>query len=213
MLLTNKVIIKLALTLLFFIFPISLLANYTDDLSLDQEIYRLSVKDRLEISIFGEPDLAAVSEIDRKGLARFKLIDDIYLKGLTTREAEELLENEYFKQRYLKKPQISINVIKYVKREVMILGQVVNSGPFEFPDGSKKIGIVELISRIGGFTGIAQENKVKVTRYVEEAGKSMQRKFTVNVEQLMSGYSSDGNGQKRFWIYPNDIVFVPESLF
>lgn len=189
------------------------MAEYDDSIDLDQEIYRLSVKDVLEVTVYGEPDLQISSLIGRKGIARFKLIGDIYVEGLTTREAEELIEKEYIKQRFLRRPQVSVDVIKYVQREVMVLGQVVTPGPFPFPDGVKRIGIVELISRIGGFTGIAQEKSVKVTRYVEEDGRTVQRKFTVNVESLMSGYSSDSGGQKRFWIYPNDIVFVPESLF
>ena len=190
-----------------------LYADYDESNSLDQEIYKVTFKDVLEVSVYGEPDLEVTTLVDRKGVARFKLIGDIVVEGLTTREIEELLENEYTKQRFLRRPQLSVKVVSYVTREVMVLGQVVNPGPFPFPDGVKRIGIVELISRIGGFTGIARENKVTVTRYIEDDGRTIQRKFTVDVDALMSAYSNQDGGRKRFWIYPNDIVFVPESVF
>jgi protein involved in polysaccharide export with SLBB domain len=93
----------------------------------------------------------------------------------------------------------------------MILGEANRPGPFQFPNEVKAIGIVELISRIGGFNDLASKKAVKVTRYIQEGGQTIKKVFTVNVKELMAGISSN-NADKKFWIYPDDIIYIPERF-
>tara|TARA_B110000305_G_C19322976_1_gene579892 strand:- start:458 stop:919 length:462 start_codon:yes stop_codon:yes gene_type:complete len=152
-----------------------------------------------------------MSKIDRTGKARLKLLGDVKIANLTLNKAEEVIEQEYITQRYLRNPLVRITVVEYVPREVMILGEANRPGPFQFPNEVKAIGIVELISRIGGFNDLASKKAVKVTRYIQEGGQTIKKVFTVNVKELMAGISSD-NADKKFWVYPDDIIYIPERF-
>lgn len=190
---------------------ISLFAYQDEGDSPNQEVYRLSVSDTLDIEVFNEPDLSLMSKIDRTGKARLKLLGDVKIANLTLNKAEEVIEQEYITQRYLRNPLVRITVVEYVPREVMILGEANRPGPFQFPNEVKAIGIVELISRIGGFNDLASKKAVKVTRYIQEGGQTIKKVFTVNVKELMAGISSD-NADKKFWVYPDDIIYIPERF-
>ena len=74
------------------------------------------------------------------------------------------------------------------------------------------MNIVELISMSGGFTDIARKNKVNVTRtFYNDNGRQEQKTFEVDVESLARG--SIQNRNDKFWIYPEDQIYVPERLF
>jgi protein involved in polysaccharide export with SLBB domain len=57
--------------------------------------YRLSVRDRISITVFDEPNLAMAQGIDVKGEIRLPLIGTFSVAGMTIREVERLLEEKY----------------------------------------------------------------------------------------------------------------------
>ena len=70
-----------------------------------------------------------------------------------------------------------------------------------FPD--EDMSIIQAITIAGGFTKIASQNDIAVTRTVE--GK--ETRIRVRVADIGTGR------EKNFRLQPGDIVFVPESMF
>jgi protein involved in polysaccharide export with SLBB domain len=60
--------------------------------------------------------------------------------------------------------------------------------------------IVEAISRAGGFTAMARQNAVTVTRTIE----AQKQTFTVPVASISKGKANP------FYMRPGDVVFVPQ---
>ncbi len=173
------------------------------------EFYELSVRDQIEISVYGEPDLSAAQRIDGRGQIRVPLLGTVKLIGMTVRQAEAFIQRSYVDQRILRNPMVTIRVVDYAPKEVSVLGAVATPGKLVFPIEANSLDIVDVISQMGGFTGIAKSNEVRVTR---RGPGSQTNEFTVNVEQLITG-KGKGSDKSRVAILPGDVIWVPERLF
>ncbi len=175
----------------------------------DERGYRLSVRDQIDIQVFEEPDLSLTQRIDGDGQIRIPLLGNRRIAGKTVREAEDFIENLYQEEGMLRDPMITVRVNQYAPKEVSILGAVGRPGKQEFPIERNRLDIVDVVSRAGGFSGIARGNAVHITRRDERTGE--EETFTVNVESMITG-SRRGDGE-RFYVYPGDVIWVPERVF
>jgi polysaccharide export outer membrane protein len=101
---------------------------------------------------------------------------------------------------YLKDPIVSVDIKEQNSKKVTILGQVKNPGTMPYFDG---MTIVEAVSQAGGFTPMAKNNSVTVTRTVD--GKQV--RYTVPVGAIAQSQA------KNFPMRPGDAIFVPERIF
>jgi polysaccharide export outer membrane protein len=169
--------------------------------------YTITPLDRIQVSIFGEPELMLNEIVDRHGMVYLRLIGEISVSQLTVKQAEEKIELEYINKRYLRRPKARIRIVDYAPQEVLMLGEVRNPGPFSFPHEVEAMDIVEAVARSGGTTVMASEKKVTVKRKTD-AGFDVYR---VDLKSLKRGLE-EGNDEGRFFLRPGDIVFVPERI-
>ena len=170
--------------------------------------YRLSVRDRISITVFDEPELAMAQGIDAKGEIKVPLIGVFQVEGMTIRDVEKMLETEYIEQKILRIPIVTLDVLAYSTKEVSVLGAVAVAGQVPFPPEIEKIDIVELISKVGGFTPLAKSKDVRVTRTLPNGSQIVLR---VNVEEMIEGREKNKNTD-QVYIYPGDLVFVDEHF-
>ena len=168
--------------------------------------YRLSVRDRLSISVFDEPNLAMAQGIDAKGEIKLPLIGLFRIEGMTIRDVEKMLEEEYVKQEILRSPIVSLDVLTYSPKEVSVLGTIARAGQIPFPPEIEKIDIVELISMVGGFTPLSKSKDVRVTRTLPNGSQVI---LHVNVEEMIEGRKKNRDVPVTY-IYPGDLIFVDE---
>ena len=83
--------------------------------------------------------------------------------------------------------------------EIYLLGEVKRPGSLAFTEG---LTLLQAISKVGGFTKVAQEKKVQVIRI--EDGIETQRTF--NLKRIATGKDKD------FPLAPEDLIVVPESI-
>lgn len=171
-------------------------------------IYRLTVTDRIRISIFQEDDLADISRIDARGNIKLKLVGDVRVAGLTVNEAQKAIEKAYREGRFLRNPQVAIAIEDYAPREVSIQGQVKAPGRFLLPIEST-FSVVELVTKAGGLTDIAKGSAVVITRISPDGKKST---FTVDVDSVIRGRKGSSSDHTAFLLEPGDIVYVPERI-
>lgn len=173
------------------------------------ESYQLRELDVIAIQVYDEPDLSKQQRIDGSGQVRMGLIGTVTLVGLTLEEAEEKLEQLYVEERYLRDPQISIEVREYAPLYVHVFGQVGRAGRVQLEGEDLRMPLVDVISAVGGFSGLAKADAVRITR-TDENGK--ETVITVNAEALINGRDAD-IPQDYLTLQPGDVLFVPERLF
>lgn len=176
--------------------------------SLDSS-YILRPMDVILIQVFGESELNSRQRIDGNGFVRMGLVGSVPVAGLNLKQAEERIEQAFVNGRFLRFPQVSIQVETYSAQFISILGQVSRPGRLQLEEERNTIRLVDAISAMGGFTGIARGDQVRITRVVQ-GGEELS--VVVNAAGLINGRRSDVPAEFQV-LLPGDIVFVPERLF
>jgi polysaccharide export outer membrane protein len=169
--------------------------------------YLIQRNDYLEISVFtnkGEkvidPDfqLAAGQStstspginptylIDTKGVARFPMIGELKLEGLTIGQAQEVLQQAYSK--FYAEPFV---LLKFTSKRVIVLGA---PGGQVIPLVNENIRLVEVLALAKGLNNDAKAHNIRVLR-----GDTV---FVADLSTI------DGYLKNNIAIHPGDIVYV-----
>lgn len=170
--------------------------------------YTIALTDRLRVSVYQEEDLSVISRVDAKGTVNLPLVGEIPVAGLTISAAQNVIEQAYRDGRYLRSPQVTINVEEYAPREISVQGQVRNPGRLSLPIESG-MTVLEAITKSGGFTDTAKGTAVTITRVGTDGKK---RVFTIDVDSLIKGKDRANIEDNTLVLQPGDIVYVPERL-
>lgn len=165
--------------------------------------YRISPQDLLAVSVYQEEDLKKEARVSAEGKISFPLAGEIRVGGLTPLEAEILIRNTL--KAHLVDPQVSVEVKEYRARRIFILGEVVKPGSYDIPP-DRALTVVEAIALAGGFTKYASPNRTRVVR----------RSATgTDVESMVIPVASvtKGDKSKDVALNPDDVVYVPETIF
>jgi polysaccharide biosynthesis/export protein len=164
--------------------------------------YVLQPSDLIRVMIFQEPDLEREVRITQENTITLPLLGTIDVKGRTVRQVEEIIRTLYDKD-YLVNPQVNLTVLQYAEVTVQVVGAVNKPGAVPFPP-EQKMGLVEAIARAGGQSRLSDLRKVRLTRTGAD-GKT--ENFTVNVDEIMKGGSSD-----PWLLVKGDVIYIPERL-
>lgn len=171
-------------------------------------IHTLAMADRLRVAVYQEEDLTTLTRVDARGHINLPLLGEIAIGGLTLVEAQAAIENAYKDGRFLRNPQVSINVEEYAVREVSISGQIRNGGRYQLPNESTYT-VAELVTKAGGITDIGKGNAVTVTRILPDGTKKV---FTIDVDSIIKGKKGNKSENDNFLLLAGDNVYVPERL-
>lgn len=171
--------------------------------------YRLSVRDRIAITVFDEPNLGMSQGIDAKGEIKVPLIGVFRVENMTIREVEHMLEEQFVEQQILRNPIVTIDVLNYSPKEVSVLGPgIARSGQITFPPEIEKMDIVEVIALAGDFTPLANKKEVNVTRRLPNGSELV---IPVNVAEMIEGRKRNKKTE-TLYIYPGDLIYVKETF-
>ncbi|MFW6129845.1 MAG: polysaccharide biosynthesis/export family protein [Atribacterota bacterium] len=165
--------------------------------------YKISSNDILEISVYQEEDLTKTARVSTNGYITYPLLGQVKVSGLTVGEVEEKITRQLEKD-FLVNPQVSIFIKEYHSKSISVLGAVKKPGSYKIPQ-EKSLNIMEAISIAGGFNDVASKGKVKIIRM--EDGK--EKNITVDVK----GITKNDKKAKNIILKPNDIIFIPETIF
>ena len=164
--------------------------------------YKLRPMDLIKIQVFQEAELDRDLRVSQDHTIVVPLIGVVDVRDLTVRDAEALI-TELYQRDYLVNPQLNITVTEYSQRNINVLGAVNTPGSVLMPP-EKNLTLLDAIARSGGFSRLANRNKVSLTR-TQSDGQTMN--FIINADQLVSGDTSS-----RYTIQDGDIIFVPERI-
>lgn len=167
----------------------------------------LAPTEQINVSIENEPDLQKLVAIDEKGEVDLNLIQKIKLAGLTVEQACRAIEKAYIDGLFLRRPKASITVERPVIHTVTVLGQVKKTGKLALPP-DQDVDIVDVIILADGFSDLAKESEVKVTRILEDG--SQKNWDDIDVGAMLKGKK---DRKDALVILPGDIINVPMRIF
>jgi len=160
--------------------------------------YLISPGDIVSIVVFPVAEYSREVTVQPDGKIELPLIGSLLVKGLTSRELQDLLRERYGK--YVANPQVTVNVRHFAGRRVAIIGEVRTPGYYEYRDGMK---LLELVSQVGGTTEFAATTRVRILR-----ADSPRKGITVDLKEVL-----EGRLDRDPLLLPGDTVYVPKQRF
>lgn len=123
--------------------------------------YLLRPADKLSVTVFREAELSLPEVvISAEGRISVPLVGPIQAAGMTVEQLETRIE-ELYDARYLRSPDVAVNVLEYTSHVVTVEGAVQESGLFNFRPGTRLSGGIALAK---GPTRVADVREVAIFR-------------------------------------------------
>jgi polysaccharide export outer membrane protein len=172
-------------------------APVRDDLTAPDRPALIGPLDVIEVSVFGVPELSREMQVDASGRISMPLIGTVDARGKTAGELAQAIEDS-LRGRYVRDPDVTINIKSSVSQVVTIDGEVVEPGLYPV---TNQMTLLRAIASARGLSEFARENDVVILRTVE--GRRMAGLY--DIEAIRRGLYDDPP------IYANDVVVVGDS--
>jgi polysaccharide export outer membrane protein len=156
----------------------------------------IGAEDKLQISVWREPELSAMVSVRPDGKIGVPLLNDVQASGRTTKQLQEGITEGL--SQFVAEPHVSVIVVEINSRQVHIIGSVGRPGAY--PLGGP-MSVVELLARAGGLADFAKKDQIRIVR--REGNTSLQ--FEFNYDDFVDGKDF----QQNITLRSGDVVVVP----
>lgn len=153
--------------------------------------------DTIQVDVFNVPDLSREMQVDASGRIAMPLVGTVDARGKTAEELAATVEAA-LRGRYVRNPEVTINIKSSVSQVVTIDGQVVEPGLYPV---TNQMTLLRAIASAKGMNEFARSDEVVILRNVE--GRKMAGLY--DVEAIRRGAYDDPP------IYANDVIVVGDS--
>jgi polysaccharide biosynthesis/export protein len=168
------------------------------DLFAESRAYLIGPFDRLVIDVFGIEELGDKEvQTDASGRISFPLAGTIEAAGRTPAEVEEEIEKR-LSTRYIRNPQVTVNLKETVSQVITVDGQVKAPGLYPVIG---KMTLMRAVATASGTGEFAKLDDVVIFRTVN--GQKLAALY--NLKAIRRGSYTDPE------VYANDVVIVGES--
>lgn len=160
----------------------------------------LAPGDQIQVQYMVNPEWDATVVVGADGKGSFPFLEDVPVAGLTLGQLDNNLEAIY--QEKLEFPEVTLNILAYGGREVVVMGEVNEPGAVPFV--SDRLTLVEAIGRAGGpIKETALLKQVMLVRWLPQEGR--RRSWTIDARQKY------WNGPDEIYLQPYDVIFIPNT--
>lgn len=153
--------------------------------------------DTIEVDVFGIPDLSREMQVDASGRIAMPLAGTIDARGKTAEELARVIEGA-LRTRYVREPQVTVNIKSSVSQVVTIDGQVVEPGLYPV---TNQMTLMRVIASAKGLSEFARQDDVVILRTVG----NQRMAGLYNVAAIRRGAYEDPP------VYANDVIVVGDS--
>lgn len=161
-----------------------------------QQDTKIGVGDVVRVLVYDHPDLMIESEVNDQGMINYPLIGLVKVLNLTTKEVEQILQDRYKNEGYLKNPHVNASITHFFSRSASILGEVNRPGQYKL---DKIYTLTDLLAAAAGVSVNGGDMLIHV-RQVD--GKPV--KTEISVEKLFRSADLSLNVP----LQNGDVVFV-----
>ena len=153
--------------------------------------------DTIQVDVFNVPDLSREMQVDASGRIAMPLVGTVDARGKTAQELAATVEAA-LRGRYVRAPEVTVNIKSSVSQVVTIDGQVVEPGLYPV---TNQMTLLRTIASAKGLSEFARQEDVVILRTVN--GHKMAGLY--NIEAIRRGTYEDPP------IFANDVVVVGDS--
>lgn len=153
--------------------------------------------DTIQVDVFNVPDLSREIQVDASGRIAMPLVGTVDARGKTAQELAATFKTA-LRGRYVRNPDVTVNIKSSVSQVVTIDGQVIEPGLYPV---TNQMTLLRAIASAKGLSEFARQEEVVILRTVD--GRKMAGLY--NIEAIRRGAYDDPP------IYANDVVVVGDS--
>lgn len=153
--------------------------------------------DTIQVDVFNVPELSREIQVDASGRISMPLTGTVDARGKTAAELAQAIEGA-LRGRYVRNPEVTVNIRSSVSQVVTLDGQVVEPGLYPV---TNQMTLMRAIASAKGLSEFARQDDVVILRTV--GGRKMAGLY--NVAAIRRGAYDDPA------IYANDVIVVGDS--
>lgn len=166
-----------------------------------QRSYIIGAGDEVRVTIYGQPELTAESQVSAAGMIVVPLLGNLSIAGKSSAEAAYLIAERYQQGNFLKNPQVNLLITKYRSQVVAILGKVNNPGKLVLEGPTS---LTQALAWAGGIAANGSERLI-LTR-ITKSGR--QERTEYDLQKLLN---YDADELQTTWLQDGDTLYVPNA--
>lgn len=166
-----------------------------------QRSYAIGAGDEVHITVYGQPELTADSQVSAAGMIVVPLLGNLSIVGKSSADAAYLIAERYQQGNFLKNAQVNLLVTKYRSQVVAILGKVNNPGKLVLEGPTT---LTQALASAGGIAANGSERLI-LTRI---AKNGRQERTEYDLQKLLN---YDADEVPTVWLQDGDTLYVPNA--
>lgn len=160
------------------------------------EEYLIKPGDTLNLMVLGEADFTRHVVVSPQGSITLPLVNDIQVTGLTTAQASEEIARQL--KKFMKNPQVSLELLEAGKIQVTVSGEVKTPGVVALPHGAR---LIDAVMAAGGYNPTGNLSQIKISRPGSE--------YSATVD--LSKFLLSGDASTNVMVSAGDTIFIPST--
>ena len=179
-------------------------AGDADRTFVNVEEYRIGADDRVQVTVWRNPELSVTAPVRPDGKISMPLIGDVEAGGRTPGEVAESIKRQL--ATYIRDPNVAVIITEFRSHEflsrVRVTGAVRTARSMPYRQG---MTILDAVLEAGGVNDFASPNRTKLYRKLKDKTEA----FDIELGNILI----KGRLETNLFLRPGDVITVPERLF
>lgn len=165
--------------------------------------YLIGPGDNLSIVVWRNPEVSQSVPVRPDGKITTPLVEDLQAAGKTSTELARDIEKALAK--FIQQPVVTVVVTSFVgnfSEQVRVIGAAARPQALPF---RRNMSLMDVLIAVGGVTEFASGNRATIIRTIN----GQQQTLKVRLDDLIK----DGDISANTFMYPGDVLVIPESYF
>ena len=168
------------------------------------EAYRIGADDRVQVTVWRNPELSVTAPVRPDGKISVPLIGDVEAGGRTPGEVAESIKR--LLAVYIREPSVAVIITELRSHEylsrVRVTGAVRTARSVPYRQG---MTVLDVVLEAGGVNDFASPNRTKLYRKFKDKTEV----FEIELGDILN----KGRLETNLFLRPGDVITVPERLF
>lgn len=168
--------------------------------------YRIGAADEVVVTVRDNPDLTSRARVRTDGNISVSLIGDVYVEGLTPREAGDKFYKLF--QQYLRdlpREAVGVEVVGFFSKRIYVFSYGIGQRQIPFTGDTT---VLDAVSASGLLGITSAPRRIMVVRGEPDPQK-LPKKLKVNLVDIVV----KGKNDKNIPLRENDVVYIPANAF
>jgi polysaccharide export outer membrane protein len=168
------------------------------------EEYRIGADDRVQVTVWRNPELSVTAPVRPDGKISVPIIGDVDAGGHTPTEVAESIKRQL--SAYIREPNVAVILMELRSHEFLTRVRVTGAvrAPRSMPH-RQGMTVLDAVLEAGGANDFASPNRTKLYRRV----KDKTQVFDIELGDILN----KGRLETNLLLRPGDVLTVPERLF